>query len=41
MKVLDSLMEKSKLGKKSIAVLIDPDKIEDSNRLRYLINLVN
>lgn len=41
MKVLDSLMEKSKLGRKSIAVLIDPDKIEDSNRLRYLINLVN
>jgi putative glycerol-1-phosphate prenyltransferase len=41
MKILDSLTEKSKLGKKSIAVLIDPDKIEDSNKLRHLINLAN
>ncbi|MCB0492140.1 MAG: geranylgeranylglyceryl/heptaprenylglyceryl phosphate synthase [Cyclobacteriaceae bacterium] len=41
MKILDSLTEKSKLGKKSIAVLIDPDKIEDSNKLRHLVNLAN
>ena len=41
MKILDSLTEKSKLGKKSIAVLIDPDKIEDSSKLRHLINLAN
>ncbi|GAB1446089.1 MAG: geranylgeranylglyceryl/heptaprenylglyceryl phosphate synthase [Cyclobacteriaceae bacterium] len=41
MKILDSLSEKSKLGKKSIAVLIDPDKIEDNSKLRHLINLAN
>ncbi len=41
MKILDSLTEKSKLGKKSIGVLIDPDKIEDSTKLTHLINLAN
>lgn len=41
MKILESLAEKSKLGKKSIGVLIDPDKIEDSTKLTHLINLAN
>lgn len=41
MKILDSLIEKSKLGKKSIGVLIDPDKVEDISKLRHLINLAN
>lgn len=29
------------LGKKSIAVLIDPDKVEDTNQLQLLINLAS
>lgn len=41
MKILDSLIEKSRLGKKSIAVLIDPDKVEEPARLTHLINLAN
>lgn len=41
MKILDALTEKSQLGKKAIAVLIDPDKIEDASRLTHLINLAN
>ncbi len=41
MKILDSLIQKSNLGKKSIGVLIDPDKIEDPSKLTHLINLAN
>ena len=41
MKILSSLLEKRQLGKKSIAVLIDPDKVEDHSRLHHLINLAN
>jgi len=41
MRILDALVEKSKLGKKSISVLIDPDKIEDISKLTHLINLAN
>ena len=41
MKILDSLSDKSKLGKKSIGVLIDPDKIDDLSKLTHLINLAN
>lgn len=41
MKILDSLTERSKVGKKSIAVLIDPDKVEDASTLMQLINLAN
>lgn len=41
MKILETLGEKSKLGKKSIGVLIDPDKIEDTSKLTHLINLAN
>lgn len=41
MELLNILREKRRLGKKSIAVLIDPDKIEDLSRLHYLINLAS
>lgn len=41
MSLLKSLQEKHKLGKKSIAVLIDPDKVDDAAKLQYLINLAN
>jgi putative glycerol-1-phosphate prenyltransferase len=41
MKILESLSDKSKSGKKSIGVLIDPDKIEDVSKLTHLINLAN
>lgn len=39
MKILDVLLQKKLAGKKSIAVLIDPDKVEDPTRLHQLINL--
>jgi phosphoglycerol geranylgeranyltransferase len=41
MNLLNNLHEKYKQGKKSIAILIDPDKVEDPSRLQYLINLAN
>ena len=41
MSVLNSLRDRFKQGKKSIAVLVDPDKVEDSSRLQQLINLAN
>ncbi len=41
MELLNSLRAKSQLGKKSIAVLIDPDKVEDTAKLNYLINLAS
>jgi putative glycerol-1-phosphate prenyltransferase len=41
MGIHSTLLERRKLGKKSIAVLIDPDKVEDSNQLQHLINLAN
>lgn len=41
MTILDSLVVKSSAGKKSVAVLIDPDKIEDTGKLTPLINLAN
>jgi phosphoglycerol geranylgeranyltransferase len=41
MSVLGTLRDRSKLGKKSIAVLLDPDKVEDSSKLMPLINLAN
>lgn len=37
--IFDSFVEKRSAGKKSIAVLIDPDKVEDGARLQHLINL--
>jgi phosphoglycerol geranylgeranyltransferase len=41
MNILDSLREKHRQGKKSIAVLIDPDKVDEPSRLQYLINLAS
>jgi phosphoglycerol geranylgeranyltransferase len=41
MSILSSLKERSRLGKKSIAVLIDPDKVDDKLQLQHLINLAN
>lgn len=39
MSVLKILQEKHRANKKSIAVLVDPDKAEDPSRLHHLINL--
>ncbi len=41
MSVLQTLTEAHKSGRKSIAVLIDPDKVDDQARLLQLINLGN
>lgn len=41
MSVLKNLCARHKEGKKSIAVLIDPDKVEDSSQLLQLINLAS
>jgi putative glycerol-1-phosphate prenyltransferase len=41
MTLLNTLRDKHRLGKKSIAVLIDPDKVEDTAKLHYLINLAS
>jgi len=41
MKILDILNLRHKQGKKSIAVLVDPDKAEDSTRLQQLIHLAS
>ena len=41
MKILDILQQRHQVGKKSIAVLIDPDKADDPARLKHLINLAS
>jgi phosphoglycerol geranylgeranyltransferase len=41
MKILDILKQRYQQGKKSIAVLVDPDKAEDGTRLQQLINLAS
>jgi putative glycerol-1-phosphate prenyltransferase len=41
MNLLEGLQEKRKLGRKSIAVLVDPDKVEDAARLQHLIRLAS
>ena len=41
MKILETLREKHKQKKKSIAVLVDPDKADDQGKLLHLINLAN
>jgi phosphoglycerol geranylgeranyltransferase len=41
MKILDILKMRRREGKKSIAVLIDPDKAENDNELQQLINLAS
>jgi putative glycerol-1-phosphate prenyltransferase len=41
MSILKNLYEKHTAGKKSMAVLIDPDKVTDDAQLRYLVNLAS
>jgi phosphoglycerol geranylgeranyltransferase len=41
MKILEILQQRHRVGKKSIAVLIDPDKAEDPAKLKHLINLAS
>jgi len=41
MKILDTLNERHQAGKKSIAVLVDPDKIDDPARLNNLLRLAS
>lgn len=41
MKILETLAERSRKGKKSIAVLVDPDKVTDAGQLQNLINLAS
>lgn len=41
MSVLSLLKERQSTGRKSIAVLLDPDKVEDPSRILPLINLAN
>jgi phosphoglycerol geranylgeranyltransferase len=41
MSILKTLRERHRDGKKSIAVLVDPDKVEDSARLQSLTNLAS
>lgn len=41
MKVLETLAERSRKGKKSVAVLVDPDKVSDAGQLQHLINLAS
>ena len=39
--IYKTLYERFQQGKKSIAVLVDPDKVEDPSRLLHLINLAS
>ena len=41
MSLLSTLQQRHRERKKSIAVLVDPDKVEDSGRLLHLINLAS
>lgn len=41
MSILDTLRRRHSERKKSIAVLIDPDKVSDSSQLNHLINLAS
>lgn len=41
MSVLKSLQQRHAEGKKSVAVLVDPDKAEDPSKLLHLINLAS
>jgi putative glycerol-1-phosphate prenyltransferase len=41
MNILTSLQQRQKQKKKSIAVLVDPDKAEDPSKLLHLINLAS
>jgi putative glycerol-1-phosphate prenyltransferase len=39
MRILDILYRRREQGKKSLAVLVDPDKVEEPGQLRHLIDL--
>ena len=41
MTILELILHRHRSGKKSIAVLVDPDKVDDASRLRHLIDLAN
>ena len=41
MKILETLQQRHRVGKKSIAVLIDPDKAEDLVKLKHLVHLAS
>lgn len=41
MEVLNTLINKQKEGRKSIAVLIDPDKVDEASKLAQLVRLAN
>lgn len=41
MSILEIIQQRHGLGKKSIAVLVDPDKVDDTSKLRHLIHLAN
>jgi putative glycerol-1-phosphate prenyltransferase len=41
MSILESLQLRRRQGIKSIAVLVDPDKVDDTTRLKYLCDLAN
>lgn len=41
MNILEVIQHRHRVGKKSIAVLVDPDKADDPARLRHLIDLAN
>ncbi|HEY9048586.1 MAG TPA: geranylgeranylglyceryl/heptaprenylglyceryl phosphate synthase [Ohtaekwangia sp.] len=41
MNIIQSLQARKQAGKKSIAVLIDPDKVEEPSQLNQLINLAS
>ena len=41
MKILDQLKASSRLGKKSIAILIDPDKVEEPSQLKQILRLAS
>lgn len=41
MRILELIQRRHEAGKKSIAVLVDPDKVDDPSKLRHLIDLAN
>lgn len=41
MSILEVIQHRHRAGKKSVAVLVDPDKVDDPAKLRHLIDLAN
>ena len=41
MKILEMLEHRHRAGKKSVAVLVDPDKADDVIKLKHLVHLAN